>query len=41
MKRALMPILLIVATLGLLMLFTHWYEQHWGLEGPFPSEHHH
>ncbi len=41
MKRALMPILLILTAILLLAGFAHWYEQHWGIEGPFPHEHHH
>jgi hypothetical protein len=41
MKRALLPILLILLAIGLLIAFSYWYEQRWGIEGPFPCEHHH
>jgi uncharacterized membrane protein YidH (DUF202 family) len=41
LKKALIPILLIVGIIVVLTAVARWYEQKWGLEGPFPSEHHH
>ena len=40
-KKALMPILLTLAAIILLAAVAYWYEEKWGIEGPFPSEHHH
>ena len=36
-----MPILLILAAIFLLAGAAYWYEQNWGLEGPFPDTHNH
>ncbi len=41
LKKALLPVLLIVAVIVLLMAAACWYENKYGAEGPFPSEHHH
>jgi hypothetical protein len=41
MKRALLPVLFILTLIALLTVVTRWYEQRWGLEGPFPPDHHH
>ena len=41
MKKALLPILLILAAIAVLAGINYWYEKNWGIEGPFPSEHHH
>jgi hypothetical protein len=41
MKKALMPLLLIVAGMVLLAAVAYWYENKYGPDGPFPSEHHH
>ncbi|MCX7887781.1 MAG: hypothetical protein N3B01_11095 [Verrucomicrobiae bacterium] len=35
------PLLLILVGVIGLLVFPYWYEQHWGVEGPFPVEHHH
>lgn len=40
-KKALTPILLTLAAIILLAAAAYWYEEKWGIEGPFPSEHHH
>lgn len=41
-KKALWPLVWILAGLLLLAGLAYFYEQHWGLEGPFPdTEHHH
>jgi len=41
MKKALMPILLILAVMILFIGGMYLYEQKWGIEGPFPNTHHH
>ncbi len=41
MKRALLPILLVLMAIAVLAALNYWYEQHWGIEGPFQNEHHH
>jgi len=41
MKKALRPILLILAIIIVLVAGAYFYEQKWGLEGPFPDHHHH
>jgi len=41
MKRVLLPILLILLALAVLVALNYWYEQRWGIKGPFPNEHHH
>jgi hypothetical protein len=41
MKRAVLPILLILLAVALLAALSYWYEQRWGIEGSFPHEHHH
>ena len=38
LKKALIPILLILAAILLLAAGAYWYEQKWGLEGPWPGE---
>jgi hypothetical protein len=40
-KKAVLPILLILAAIALLAAGAYWYEQRFGAEGPFPNEHHH
>ena len=40
-KKALLPILLIIAAIVLLTAVAYWYEQKYGEDGPFPPEHHH
>jgi hypothetical protein len=40
-KKTMMPILLTLVAIILLAAVAYWYEQNWGLNGPFPSEHHH
>ena len=39
-KKALLPILLIVAAIIVLAAGAYFYEQKWGSEGPFPDHHH-
>lgn len=41
LKKALLPVLLIVAAIVLLVAGAYWYEQKYGAEGPFESHHHH
>jgi hypothetical protein len=41
MKKVLMPLLLIIAGMVLLTAGIWWYENKYGPEGPFRSEHHH
>ncbi len=41
MKKALGPILWMLLAIALLAAAAYWYEQKWGLEGPFPAEGHH
>ena len=41
MKKVLMPLLLIMAGIVVLAAAAYWYENKYGAEGPFPSEHHH
>ena len=41
MKKALMPILIIVAVVALLLLLARWYEEKYGMSGPFRSSHEH
>jgi len=41
MKKALMPLLLIVAGIMVLGAAVYWYYDKYGAEGPFPSHHHH
>ena len=41
MKRALAPILWIAEAVLLLIVAAYVYEQKWGVDGPFPSHHHH
>jgi hypothetical protein len=41
MKRALLPILLMLLAVAVLAALTYWYEQRWGIEGTFPDDHHH
>lgn len=36
-----MPLLIIVGVIVILMIAAHWYEQKYGSEGPFESQHHH
>jgi hypothetical protein len=40
-RKALVPLLIVLAVILLLAAAAYWYEQNWGLQGPFPSEHHH
>jgi hypothetical protein len=40
-KRALLPILLILLAIAALAALSYWYERNWGMEGPFQDEHHH
>jgi len=40
-KKTLIPILLTLAAIVLLTAVAYWYEQNWGLDGPFPAEDHH
>jgi hypothetical protein len=40
-KKALVPVLLLMLAILLLAALAYWYESKYGLEGPFPSEHHH
>jgi len=41
MKKALMPLLLIAAGILVLAAAAYWYEQEYGADGPFQSQHHH
>ena len=41
MLRALKPLLLILGMIAALALAAYLYEQKWGLDGPFPTQHHH
>jgi Mg2+ and Co2+ transporter CorA len=41
MKKALLPVMLILAAVCLLAALAYFYEKKWGLEGPFPSTGHH
>lgn len=41
MKRALLPLLLLLVAVVVLGVLTYWYEQRWGIRGPFATEHHH
>lgn len=41
MKRAMRPILWIAAAVVVLIVLAYVYEQKWGIEGPFHSDHHH
>jgi hypothetical protein len=38
LKKALIPVLLILAAILLLAGGMYWYEQEWGLDGPWPGE---
>jgi len=40
-KSALKPLLLILGLIVVLAAVAYFYEQKWGLAGPFPSQHHH
>jgi hypothetical protein len=39
-KKALLPLLWIVAAIVVLAAGAYFYEQKWGSEGPFPDHHH-
>ncbi len=39
LKKALIPVLLILLAILLLAGAAYWYEQKYGLEGPFQSDH--
>lgn len=41
MKKVLTPILLILGLIVVLAGAAWFYEQQWGLDGPFPSQHQH
>ena len=40
-KRALIPIVLILLAIAALAALSYLYENKWGIDGPFPDEHHH
>lgn len=40
-KKALLPIMLVLAAILVLVGLAYWYEQRYGEDGPFPNEHHH
>jgi hypothetical protein len=40
-KKALLPVLLLLLAILLLAAAAYWYEAKYGLEGPFPAQHHH
>jgi hypothetical protein len=41
MRRLVLPVALLLAAILLLAAAAYWYEQKYGSEGPFPSQHHH
>ncbi len=41
MKRALLPLLVLLGVVVLLVAAAYVYERRWGIEGPFPNHHHH
>ena len=41
MKKLMLTLLLWIALAGLFFAGACLYEQYWGLEGPFPTHHHH
>ena len=41
MKKLVLTLLLVIALAGLFFAGAYLYEQHWGIEGPFPRHHHH
>jgi hypothetical protein len=41
MKKLLWPLLLLFGLVLLLLAGAYFYEQRWGIEGPFPPGHHH
>jgi hypothetical protein len=41
MKKLVLTLLLLVALAGLLLAGVYFYEQRWGLDGPFPAHRHH
>lgn len=41
MKKLMLTLLILIALAGLFFAGAYYYEQRWGLEGPFPARHHH
>jgi uncharacterized protein YxeA len=41
MRKVLLAIVLILAIILLLMAAAYWYDQKYGSDGPFPSQHGH
>jgi len=41
MRKAWVPVLWALAAVVVLIVAAYFYEQKWGIDGPFKSQHHH